>query len=158
MTGFPSLQELVQRELARREEAGARYNPFTYVVRDWPGAISDIATAVAAIEAELEARDKGIACSRPVIGPSIQADVEAALHAKYPKRFTRSGVGIIVRTIVDSTMRHSEVPKVGIDAGPSSPIARLDDDKAAAERARQQAEADATEKAARRIAAMRGQF
>jgi hypothetical protein len=158
MTGFPSLQELVQRELGRRQDEGANYNPFRFVVKNSLKSLTNVGEVVAAVEAELEARDKSLACSSPVIAPGIKDDVIAALHAKYPRRFTRPGVGIIVRTIVDSTMRHAEVPEVGIDGGPSSPIARLDDDKAAAERARQQAEADAAEEAARRISAMRGQF
>jgi hypothetical protein len=49
------LKDLVQAELPRREEAGARYNPFCFIVHDGPKALTDVATAVEAIEEELEA-------------------------------------------------------------------------------------------------------
>jgi hypothetical protein len=35
---------------------------------------------------------------------------------------------ILIRTIVNSSMRHAARPDVSEDVGPSSPAARLDDD------------------------------
>lgn len=120
MTGFPSLQELVQRELARRQDEGASYNPFRFVVKNGSKGVTNVEEAVAAIEAELEARDKDIACASPVIALSIKDAVIAALQAEHPKRFTRPGVGIIVRKLIDSSMRLVPVPAISEYDGPSA--------------------------------------
>jgi hypothetical protein len=151
---MPNLQQLVQRELARRQDEGSSYNPFRFVVKNGPKGMTNVEEAVAAIEEELEARDKNIACASPVIALSIKDDVVAALHAKHPKRFTRSGVGIIVRKIVDSSMRLAPVPVPAISEydGPSaSPVAP----PAIQVPVASPGEDDATARAAARIRAMR---
>ena len=107
MTGFPSLQEMVQRELARRESANAG----------------------------------GYAPERVIIdgGPDDDAKL-AAMRAKYP------GKNLIVREIVDSPLRFAAVPELAAGSGPSSPAEHIDEPE----------RADAAERAAARLARMRG--
>jgi hypothetical protein len=154
---MPGLREMIAAELARREEAGANYNPFTFIVDDDPKALTDVAAAVKAIEEELQARDNHMARTTPRIAPGIEDDVEAELQARHPRRFSRPGISIIAHTIVSSGMRYAALPVIKEDVGPSSVAGRLDDDKAPAEEVRER-EGDAVEKAAKRIAALRGQF
>lgn len=98
MTGFPSLQEMVQRELARREDAQSIFLPFSFIVRDEPAAITDVAAAVKAIEAQTEAVNCG---ERVTIASGIRNDVVAALKATHPRRFKKLGnVSILARVIV----------------------------------------------------------
>jgi hypothetical protein len=47
-----SVRELVQAEIARREEATSAFLPFCYTVHDAPDAMTDVAAAVAAVMAE----------------------------------------------------------------------------------------------------------
>jgi hypothetical protein len=125
---MPNLQQLVQRELARRQDEGSSYNPFRFVVKNGPKGMTNVEEAVAAIEEELEARDKNIACASPVIALSIKDDVVAALHANI-----RSGspglawVSSFARKIVDSSMRLAPVPVPVISEydGPSGAVTLL---------------------------------
>ena len=55
-----------------------------------------------------------------IIALSIKDAVIAALQAKHPKRFTRTGVGIIVRKLIDSSMRLVPVPAISEYDGPSA--------------------------------------
>jgi hypothetical protein len=132
-------------------------NPFCYLVADEPGALTSVGEAISAIEAEVEARNSGKSHRYTVIMPYIQDAVVDALAAAHPKHFDRGRLGVICRVVVDSRMRHAAVPEAREDAGPLSVVGRLDDDKPPVEEARQR-ESDAVEKAAKRIAALRGQF
>jgi hypothetical protein len=59
--------------------------PFCYVVHSEEAALSDVARAVAAIDAEQEARTNGGAIRRSVtIVPGIKDAVEEVLAAKHP--------------------------------------------------------------------------
>jgi hypothetical protein len=151
MTG---LRGMIRAELARREEASIHYNPFTFVVYDKPDALTDVAAAVKAIEEEHESRSRPYRAGEvmrkgaPTIVPSIQAAVEAALEARHPRHFERARISIICYPIVTSGLRHAPVPDRVEDALPSpagvpAPIKRADED-------------DAAERAARRLAALRG--
>jgi hypothetical protein len=71
--------------------------------------------------------------------PATSADtVVAALRAWHPKGT------ILMRTIVNSSMRHAARPDVREGVGPSSPAARLDD--------------EAVRSARERLAKLRGEF
>jgi len=132
MPGFPSLQEMVQRELARRQEGDGQYPCLAFVVYDKRhGALTDVEAAVKAIVEQAE--DGG---DRVYIASSIREAVVAALDAKFPKR------RILIRTIVGSAMRDAPIPEAAEGAGPSSPAARL----------------DAVERARERLAKLRGEF
>jgi hypothetical protein len=91
------LRELVQAEIARRTEANESFNPFSFTVNDAPGALTDVAAAVRAIEAQTAA---GNNAERVTIASGIRADVEKALAAAHPRRFARPGVAIIRRVII----------------------------------------------------------
>jgi hypothetical protein len=139
MTG---LHEMIQRELARREEASANYNPFSVIVT--PKAMTDVTAAVAAIEEQYKTGG-----DRVRIAPGIADDVYAALEKGHPHMFKKLGkCSVIARVIVDSHRSTAPVP-VAIEDVMSSPggaagtPVRPDDD-------------NAVMRAARRIAAMRG--
>jgi hypothetical protein len=149
-----NLKDLVQAELARRAEASSTLLPFTYTTHDEPGAMTDVQTAVSAVEEEHAARVRGEMRTAPTIAAGIAGAVEDALAAAHPKHFARLGrLSIVAHVIVDARTRHAPVPDVVKDAGPSSVAGRLDDDET---EARQHAQEDAADRAARRIAAMRG--
>ena len=57
---MPGLREMVRAEIARREEAAARFLPFTFTVHDDPAALTDVTAAVQAIEEERRARTDGV--------------------------------------------------------------------------------------------------
>ncbi len=136
MTGFPSLQELVSAELARRQEASSTFLPFCYTVHDTADAMCDSAAAVSAVEEEHVARLKGEMKRAPTIAPDIVEAVDEALAAAHPKHFARLGrLSIIKHVIVTSGMRHAPVPEAIEDAMPSPgvapPAARPDKDEVA---------------------------
>jgi hypothetical protein len=98
MSGFPSLQQMVSAELARRENANAVFQPFTFTVCDNPGATTDVTAAVAAIEEELKTRG----CERrraPVVARDIQDAVCEALQAAHPRLFQKLGKAPRMRRI-----------------------------------------------------------
>jgi hypothetical protein len=64
---YPSLQELVAREQARRTEANTVYMPFSFIVDDkGENAFKDVAEAVKAIEAERGTRANGSGNSQKI--------------------------------------------------------------------------------------------
>jgi hypothetical protein len=82
--------------------------------------------------------DAGSDRERVTIISSIADTVVAALRAVHPKRMS------LIRTIVNSSMRHAPIPEVTEGSGTSVPAARLED--------------HAVERARERLAKLRGEF
>ncbi len=102
-------------------------NPFCCLIHDKDGALSNAEEAVAAIEAEYEARESGKPSKYAVIAPRIKDAVVEALAAAHPANFERGRLGMLCRVIVASHRRDEAVPVPQEGDGPPSPGARMDD-------------------------------
>ena len=137
MTG---LRGMIRNELARRDESGAKWPAFSFVVDDkHPAALADVAAAVKAVVAGADDRAAGQG-DRVRITSAVYEAVVDALRAHSPRR------DIVVRTIEESGLRFAPRPEPAEGAGPSSPAAHIDEPD----------RADAAERAAARLARMRG--
>jgi hypothetical protein len=127
LIGFPSLKELVEREIARRQEGDSTWPTLCFIVDDKnPSALTNVEAAVKAI---VEQAEQGNITDRVHITSDVHEAVLAALRAVYPRRL------ILVRTFADSPMRYAEKPEVAEGSAPSV-AARIDDDAAARARDR----------------------
>jgi hypothetical protein len=134
------------------KEEDVDYQPYSVIVA--ANGMVNAEDAVAAIE-----RQYSTGGNRVRITPDIADSVYEHLAEAHPHLFKKLGrMSVIARVIIDSHRRHEAVPEPLEAASEPAPAHRLADDKAAAERARQQTEASAAEKAAARIRALRSQF
>jgi hypothetical protein len=80
--GFPSLKELVERELARRANAEDMRAALTFIAHDTPNSLVSVDEAVKAIEAT-DGDDSG----KPIyVAKAIEVAVLDALQTLHPKR------------------------------------------------------------------------
>ena len=137
MTG---LRGMIRNEIARRDESGAQWPAFSFVVDDkHPAALADVAAAVKAVVAGADDRAAGQG-DRVRITSAIHEAVVGALRDAHPRR------AIIARTIQESGLRFAPRPELAEGTGPSSVAERIDEPD----------RADAAERAAARLARMRG--
>jgi hypothetical protein len=97
---MPGLAELVQRELARREEGDGAHPVFVFTIDDAADAMTNVAEAAKAVIADADARQHEV-----TVTPAIADAVAKALRAAYPRRM------IMLRTVVESSMRHAGRPE-----------------------------------------------
>ena len=111
MTG---LRGMIRNELARRDESGAKWPAFSFVVDDkHPAALTDVAAAVKAVMAGADDRAAGQG-DRVRITSAVYEAVVDALRAHSSRR------DIVVRTIEESGLRFAPRPEIAAGAGPSS--------------------------------------
>jgi hypothetical protein len=138
-----TLRDLVECELAKREQADVNYVPFSVIVYDSPEALRDTATAVAAIEEHHKTGRE-----RVRIIPDITEAVYAALEANHPRLFKKLGRCSVIARIIVGPGKRPETKPTAVEPDPPlpeeaapSPVSNED---------------NVMQRAARRIALMRG--
>jgi hypothetical protein len=100
---MPGLAELVQRELARRQEGDGALPAFFYAVDDVADGMTNVTAAAKAIIADADAADRR---GRMItVVPAIADAVSRALRAAYPRRM------IIAKPVVESPYHFSARPE-----------------------------------------------
>jgi hypothetical protein len=125
--GFPSLKEMVECELARRQDNEDLRPAFCFIVHDVPGGLADVDEAVKAI---VEVAENDGNWAKVCVTRAIGEAVIDALQAAHPKRC------VISHPIVSPGQSQEQLARLDIDYEPE----RI---------------ADAADRAAERISRMR---